>query len=75
MGNDKRMGMSTRNDKINTITITWASKKRHSKHQNHNVRHKHFSFQAIGGIKISRVEGIGHNVGGYQEIHKGHYMH
>ncbi len=32
-------------------------------------------FSSNRGHEMLRVEGIGHNVGGYQEIHKSHYKH
>ncbi len=37
--------------------------------------HDFFSFQAIGGTKMLKFEGVGYDVGGHQKIHKGHNKH
>jgi hypothetical protein len=70
MGNDKKMGTLTKNDKITTNNnMVWE---RHIE----TLRalgsiHDFFLFCVIRGTKMLRVEGIGYNVGGHQKYIKG----
>jgi len=72
MGNNKKKGMLTRNDKM-TTNDNMGVKKRHQNTK--NMLDTNIFFSSNRGHEMLRVEGIGHNVGGYQEIHRSHYKH
>ncbi len=54
--------------------ITWVSN-RDIQNTKSTMLDTNIFFSSNRGHEMSRAEGIGHDVGGYQEIHRNHYRH
>jgi hypothetical protein len=69
--------MSTRNDTITTSSNGKDVEKTYWKHYWHWVGHDYFFLNNVpgggGAPKRLKLENVGYNVEGHQEIHKGHF--
>lgn len=77
MGNNKKIRIQTRNNKMVMNNLTRVSK-RHVRNTKGTRLDMKIVFLGHRGTKRLKIEGPRHNIGGHQghqEMHRGHYKH